>query len=213
MGTGNQQVSYCSRFMSLPRLYKSAIVLGASPLLVGTLIYVMWRYTQWEWLEAAGGLTILFGFVAFCMGASALCRHLWFESRAQQISSRTLLLQAVVVGSLLLANFPLAGYFALSAVAVSMQYTVRVFNKSDQTIDSFIVTGPGVQVELGPIASGQHTRRDLLIQTDGTLEFTARQQELEFKGQLEGYVTGGMGGFKDIRVKEGGVYEIYPDAL
>ncbi|WP_339747674.1 hypothetical protein [uncultured Rubinisphaera sp.] len=196
----------------MPRLLKSAIVLGASPLLVGTLIYVMWRYTQWEWLEAAGGLTILFGFVAFYMGASALCRHLWFESRALQISSRTLLLQAVVVGSLLLANFPLAGYFALSAVAVSMQYTVRVFNKSDQTIDCFIVTGPGVQVELGPIASGQHTRRDLLIQTDGTLEFTARQQELEFKGQLEGYVTGGMGGFKDIRVKEGGVYEIYPDA-
>lgn len=212
MGTGNQQVSYCSRFISMPRLLKSAIVLGASPLLVGTLIYVMWRYTQWEWLEAAGGLTILVGLVAFYRGASALCRHLWFESRAQLISSRTLFLQAVVVGSLLLANFPVAGYFALSAVAVSMQYTVRVYNKSDQTIDSFIVTGPGVRIELGPIASGQYTRRDILIQTDGTLEFTARQQELEFKGELEGYITGGMGGFKDIRVKQGGVYEIYPDA-
>ncbi|TWT64191.1 hypothetical protein [Rubinisphaera italica] len=194
----------------MPRLLKSAIVLGASPLLVGTLIYVMWRYTQWEWLEAAGGLTILVGLVAFYMGASALCRHLWFESRAQLISSRTLFLQAVVVGSLLLANFPVAGYFALSAVAVSMQYTVRVYNNSNQTIDSFIVTGPGVQVELGPIASGQYKRRDILIQTDGTLEFAARQQELEFKGQLEGYITGGMGGFKDIRVKQGGVYEIYP---
>jgi hypothetical protein len=117
-------------------------------------------------------------------------------------------LQGAIVGGLLLANFPAAAFFTLSAIDVSTRYTVRVFNDSDRPIESLVVSGPGVRVELGPIAPGQRTRRHIHFHGDGTLDFSARQQELRLSGQLEGYVTSSMGGDKSIRVRESGVYEI-----
>jgi len=196
----------------MPRLLKLAVVLGAVPLLVGTLIYGTWRFTRWHWLETAGLFTIPIGVVAFIIGTVALLRHLWRESRVQRTTRSPLWLQAALVGGLLLANFPAAAFFTLSAIDVSTRYTVRVFNDSDRPIDSLVVTGPGVRVELGPIAPGQHTRRHIYFRGDGTLDFSARQQELQFSGQLEGYVTSDWGGDKSIRVRQRGVYEIQPNA-
>ena len=198
--------------MHIPRLLKLAVVFGAVPLLVGSLIYGTWRFTHWHWLEAAGLFTIPIGFVAFVVGTVALVRHLLRESRLERTTRSPLWLQGVLVGGLLLVNFPAAAFFTLSAIDVSTRYTVRVHNDSDRPIESLVVTGPGVRLELGPIAPGQHTRRHIHFSGDGTLGFSARQQELQFGGQLEGYVTGGMGGDKSIRVRQRGVYEIQPNA-
>lgn len=181
-------------------------------MLVGTLIYATWRVTRWHWLETAGLFTIPIGFAAFIVGAVALWRHLWRESRVQCTTSRPLWLQGVLVGGLLLANFPAAAFFTLSAIDVSTRYTVRVLNDSDRPIESLVVTGPGIRVELGPIAPGQRTRQHIHFRGDGALDFSARQQELQFSGQLEGYVTSGLGGYKSIRIKQKGVYEIQPNA-
>jgi hypothetical protein len=196
--------------MHMPRLLKSAVVLGAVPLLVGSLIYGTWRFTRWHWLEAAGLFTIPIGFVAFVVGTFALVRHLLREFRVERTTRSQLWLQGVLVGGLLLVNFPAAAFFTLSAIDVSTRYTVRVHNDSDRPIESLVVTGPGVRLELGPIAPGQRTRRHIHFCGDGRLDFSARQQELQFGGQLDGYVTGGLGGDKSIRVRQRGVYEIQP---
>jgi hypothetical protein len=195
----------------MPRLLKLAVILGAVPLLVGTLIYGAWRMTRLPWLEAAGMLTIYMGIAAFVVGAFALVRHLRHESRARRTTSRSLWFEGVLVGGLLLANFPAAAFFSLSAMNIHTRYTVRVHNDSDQPIESLVVTGPGVRVEFGPIAPGEHTHRHIHFSGDGTLDFSARQQELRFGGQVEGYVTGGWSGDTSVRIKPRGVFEIRPD--
>jgi hypothetical protein len=152
------------------------------------------------------------GFAAFVVGTIALLRHLWREFRLERTTRRSLWVQAVLVGGLLLTNFPAAAFYTLSAIDVATRYTVRVHNDSDRPIESLVVTGPGVRVELGPIAPGQQARRHIRFRGDGTLDFSARQQQLQFSGQLEGYVTGGMGGDKSIRIGQRGFYEIQPNA-
>ena len=198
--------------MHTPRQLKSAVVFGAIPLLAGSLIYCAWRFTRWHWLETAGLLTILIGFIAFVVGSVALVRHLLHEVRVERTTRSPLWLQGVLVGGLLLINFPAAAFFTHSAIAVSTRYTIRVYNDSDQPIESLVVTGPGVHLELGPINPGQRTRRHIYFRGDGALEFLARQQELMFSGQLEGYVTSGLGGDRSIRVRQRGVYEMQPKA-
>ncbi len=194
----------------MPRLLKSAIVFGAVPLLVGTLIYGTWRLTRWHWLGTTGLLTLPLGLAAFLAGTIALAWHLWREWRVERTTRSPLWLQAVLVGGLLLINFPAAVFYMLSAINITTRYTVRVHNDSDRPIESLVVTGPGVRVELGPIAPGQQAQRHVHFRGDGTLDFSARQQEILFSGQLEGYVTGGLGGNRTIRVKQRGVYELQP---
>ncbi len=194
----------------MPRLLKSAIVFGAVPLLVGTLIYGTWRLTRWHWLGTAGLLTLPLGLAAFLAGTIALTWHLWREWRVGRTTRSPLWLHAVLVGGLLLINFPAAVFYMLSAINITTRYTVRVHNDSDRPIESLVVTGPGVRVELGPIAPGQQAQRHVHFRGDGTLDFSARQQEILFSGQLEGYVTGGLGGNRTIRVKQRGVYELQP---
>ena len=189
-------------------LLKSAIALGAAPLLVGTLIYTTWRFTRWRWLEMAGIMTIPVGFAAFLAGTTALAVHLWCESRSEHPARRSLWLQGTLAGGLLLANVPAAAFYALSAVEISTRYTVRVHNDSDGPIESLVVTGPGVRVQFGPIPRGQHAVQHVDFRGDGTLEFSARQQDLQFGGNVDGYVTSGLPGDTTIHVKRKGVYEI-----
>ena len=98
-------------------------------------------------------------------------------------------------------------------ISVSGQTTVRVYNESSLPIESLMVTGPGVRTELGPIASERRVHRHLHFRGDGTLDFTARQQEVQFSGQLEGYVTGSLGGERIITVRQRGIFELSPPDL
>lgn len=198
--------------MHLPRLLTIATASGAIPLLSGTLIYVTWRLTRLDWLMFAGYFTIIIGIIAFFAGIAALLRHLWHEWRVERTTRTPLWLQAVLVGGLLLMNVPVAAFFTVSAIDVATRYTVTVYNESEQSIESLVVTGPGVHIELGPIAPGQKARRYFHFEGDGKLIFNARQQEAQFSGELESYVTGGGGGTKSIRIKQKGVYEIQANA-
>jgi len=184
------------------------MVLGAVPLMLATLIYTTWRFTRWSWLESAGLILIFVGFVSVVTGAVFLVRHLWRELRLPRTFRFVSGLQAVLVGGLLLVNFPAAAIFTLSAINVVTRYTVHVFNESGSPIESFVVTGPGVQVELGPIASGHRVQRHLGFAGEGPLDFTAHQGQSDFVGQLDGYVTGGLGGDTTIRVLPERKYEI-----
>lgn len=191
---------------------KAAIWCGAIPLLVGTLIYGTWRFTRWDWLEKVGLFTIPVGCVIFVAGTVALLRYIWRARRAGHHSPGLLWAQGLLVGGLLLSNFPMAAFYTLSAIDVATRYTVRVHNDTDRPVESLVVTGPGVHAELGPIAPGQWVRRHFHFRGDGPLEFSARQQDSRSTGQLEGYVTGGLGGDKSIRIGLGGEYEIQSKA-
>jgi hypothetical protein len=203
-------------FMSenpMPRLLKFAAVLGVSPLLVGSLIYGVWRVTRWHWLETAGLFTVVLGSAAFVAGMIALVLHVLREGKDGRMARSRLWPKGVLVGGVLLANFPAAFFFILSAIDVSARYTLRLHNDSDRPIESLVVTGPGVRLEFGPIAPGRDLRWLLHFAGEGPLDFSARQSGFLFGGQLDGYVTTGSGGEKSIRVRRGAEYEIKPAAV
>lgn len=188
---------------------KTALFCGAGPLLLGTLIYTTWHVTRWTWLETAGLFMIAAGTISVTIGAVFLVRHVWREFQATRSLRPKRWLQMVMVGGLLLVNFPAAAIFTLSAINVVTRYTVRVLNESGNAIESFVVTGPGVRMELGPIAPGRRVVRHLGFCGDGPLDFTARQGQSTFRGVLEGYVTGGVGGDTTIRLMPESQYEIH----
>lgn len=188
----------------MPLLLRSAIALGASPLIIGSLVYFLWRLTRWDWLALMGLLTILIGIFCFIAGAVCLILHLKRKARATGISP----ISALLIGGLLIANFPAAVFYAHSAIEISTRYTVRVYNDSNYTIDSFIILGPGVEVEIGPIASGHNAIQHNHITTDGSLNFTARQQEVNFNGELESYVSINHEGDMTVRITKKGSYQL-----
>jgi hypothetical protein len=178
--------------------FYAAIACGALPLSVGAIIYLLWRLTWWDWLMGAGIGTIGSGLVLVFLGSLCLVKD-FIDG-----SSRTLLRPPrrvdVLAAVVLIANFPAAAFCLYSAEEVRTRYTVEVFNETNGPISSFVLTGPGVSTDLGPIAAGQHVRWHLHFHGSGPLNFAAKQQT-EFKGQLDGYVSSDWPGHKLIQVR------------
>ena len=193
----------------MPRLIKVAIVCGAVPLLAGTLIYVTWLFTRWDPLMAAGFVTICAGLVAFLIGSLCLLLE-FFDFAADPAERRQFRRHRFFALGLLLINFPAAMFYMLSAIHVRALYTVQVHNDSDRPIESLVVTGPGLRAELGPIPAGGRAHRNWRFESEGTLDFTARQQEVQFSGELDPYVTNSWGGERTIRVTQKGIYQVEP---
>jgi hypothetical protein len=177
-----------------------AIGCGAIPLIVGSAIYFAFRATRADWLPLAGYFTILAGLAFFAVGIACLIAYAY---RQRRLSGLTLL-----VGCLLLSNIPAAAFYALSGVALITEYVVTVINESESKIDSFVVEGPGVRVELGPILVAESKQCRVNFDADGTLTFNARQQQLRFDGEIDDYVTRNMGGMATIRIKPDGKFNV-----
>lgn len=192
----------------MSRLLRSAIALGATPLILGSLIYWTWRMTRWSFLEMMGLATLLLGFIAFLIGATCLMLYIRKETRNGNTPQRSLIVRALLVGGLLVLNFPAAAFYTGSAIKIYTQYTVEISNDSQQPIERLTITGPGITVNLDPIPPGKTLRQYLQFKGDGPLEFSGTQRETKFSGTLDPYVTGSLGGHKILRVKSNGLYEI-----
>jgi hypothetical protein len=178
----------------------TAFACGAIPLAIGSAIYFSFRATRMEWLALAGYFTVLAGLVFVAVGITCLVAYAY---RRRDVSARTIL-----VGVLLFSNFPMAAIYALSAIGLMTQYVVEVVNESDSVVDSFVVEGPGVRVELEPIQAGERKHCRVFFDGDGNLTFTARQQQIRFAGEIDSYVTRNLGGMATIRIKPGGKFEV-----
>lgn len=172
----------------MPRLIKIAIACGAIPLIAGTAIYFTWRLTQWDLMMLLGMFNIFVGLALFVVGIGCLIYQNHRESCAgTSIAKR----QNAFVAALLLANFPAAGVYGLSAIDVMSRFTVRIVNDSGDSIDSIEVQGIGFEKEVGRMQAGDHTRLYIRSFGEGGAEFTARQRGRDIQGELHGYVTGG----------------------
>jgi hypothetical protein len=187
--------------------YWIVIACGAIPLAVGSIIYWTWLHTRSDELPPLGLLTVLLGIVFFFVGTVFLVLYLVNESRNPKTARNDLVERAVVAGALLLANFPVAAYYAVSAVQHMMDAVVQIENDSGTRLDSFVIRGPGVSVEIGPIRAGGTKQEYLRFRGSGSLDFTARQKELEFEGQLSETVFGGTTGTVTVVVKPDGKFE------
>jgi hypothetical protein len=190
------------------RLLASAVVCGAIPLTLGTIIYWTWRAKRLPWLEVAGLINIFTGLVLFTFGAICLAAYGFRESRTLGKRRVPLGWQIVLVAGLLLINFPAAAMYGISAMRLMNFRNVVIVNDSGKTIESFMLQAPGVEVEVGPIEPNKIAIRNLDFHSDGKLNFSAKQGDFQFGGQLEGYLTGGTGGETIVRVQPDGKFEV-----
>lgn len=193
--------------------YYFALACGVFPLTVGSLIYFAWRITRWDWLPAAGLITVFVGFAFFCVGLISLALFTYRRYRRGDSPAGRLEVQAILGLAALLINFPVAAIYAHSAIRLMTQYYLNVVNESKAPIDRFVLHGPNVNFDLAPIPAGGHVIRSFRFRGDGTLTFEASQQQHSFRGEIEGYVTGSMGGSTTLTIRPDRTVSIRRDPL
>jgi hypothetical protein len=193
---------------AMPTLLKVALICGATPLIVGFAIYISWRLNRAEWLMGAGLANIAAGLLMFLVGVVCLSmRSTKLPIGAPDVHRRRSKLRKLA-WVLLTANFPAALLMALSAIDVETRYTVTVINETSAPIQSFLLSGPGVRVEMGPISPNGKAKKHLCFSGNGSLEFVARLAESKTNGVIEDYVSLGLSGRNIVRVKADGSIKV-----
>ena len=175
-----------ARLNNLPYL-TVAVWCGALPLAVGTVVFALWLATGDRDLHAVGLLTILGGLLLFLVGTICLVA----DAAKSAPGGRW---KRAAVALLLLANFPAAFTFIAAAAHIEFSVTITVQNTGSATIDSFVVTVPGVTKEMGPIPPGASRRVRIHPTADGAADYTMKESGVTSTGPLIGYVSAGMGG-------------------
>ena len=85
--------------------------------------------------------------------------------------------------------------------AITIRYVVTVINTSQVKVDSFRVSGGGVDVDYGMIPAGATKRREFNIQHEGELDYTGKQGTKPLEGMVDDYVANGFGKDKTIIIK------------
>lgn len=190
------------------RAYRIALTCGATPLLIGASIFILWLITRWNWLMMAGIFTLYGGVAVVLAGVLALARFCWLAFRTPSYPRRRLWLSTSVCASLLLLNFPVAGGIAAAAISIETRYTVVVHSTLRQPLESVRVFGGGSDEYLGSIPPGSTVRQSFWIQNDGKLEFRARSGTTSHAKTIDGYVTNGMGGHTIVTINPDGTISV-----
>jgi hypothetical protein len=191
-----------------PRELKSPFLLGAVPLAMGVSIFLLWLVTEWRWLPFLGILTLYGGCGAVLLGLAMLAY--WFRARIRSgdLERERLTGRAVIVGCVLLVNFPAAAGIIWMTVRIATTYTVTVQNRGAAPLRSAVVSGGGVSVRFEEISPHSIATRRFHIVHDGTLNFSGEQNGKPMAIEVEGYVTNGAGGSKVIEVASDGTIEV-----
>lgn len=179
-------------------LYRATVACGAVPLITGGAVFTLWYATRWRWLQELGLFVIFAGTVAFAAGCAMLLLHVRSRVRTAIERPTRFLARAALATILLLVNFPVAFVCCRVAWFLESQHAIAVTNAGSATIDSFIVTGPGINHEFGPIQPGNTSNHAFQVTTDGELTFSMTVGQTASSGIVEGYVTNDLGG--DTRV-------------
>src|SRR5882672_9935062 len=127
----------------LNRAHRIATFCGATPLLLGTAIFVAWLVVRRDWLMIAGAIVLYGGLAVVGTGVLALALSCWTAIRTSDVLHRRVWTSTLSCGGLLLANFLVAGGIIPAAIAIATRYTVVVINASQQRLDSVRVFGGG----------------------------------------------------------------------
>jgi hypothetical protein len=186
------------------RAYQIALFCGAFPLTCGTLVFLLWLVTRWDWLMTAGIVTIIGGLQVFLIGNIALAWYRGLALRSPEVTPRQLRFRTLAAVGLLLSNFPLAVGYAVAANAVITCHTVVVHNASRQPLDNVRVVGGGCDVGFGKVQPGESIRRAFWIRRKGELVLIADFGGSRHTEMVDGYVSSDIGGSKEVTVNSNG---------
>ena len=184
------------------RLYRLSLMCGVAPLVVGTCVFLLWWLVRWDALMTVGMLTMLGGTIAFVVGVVCLAVYLRRAARMHAYPVKRLVVQGLLAGGLLLANFPAAAGMAVFAFHEKTKYAILLVNDSPEPLERFAVSisHSHQTVECGPVPPHTSARRSFSVWSEGELRYRALQHGQQIEGVIDGYVTPHVGGDKTIVV-------------
>jgi hypothetical protein len=99
----------------------------------------------------------------------------------------------------------IAGIFIVRA---KLAYVITIENQSSVSIESIRIYGEGGRRpnywSIPILKSGERVKRAVWISHEGGLEFEAYRNQGVIQGEVDGYVTGNMGGGSDLIITDQG---------
>ena len=183
--------------------YRWPLSLALLPMAIGVGILITWLLTRRDDLALAGIWSIYLGFVFLAAGFITLVFAHRSARRAGSFPRRRIWSWTLATSLVLLANLPAAWGCVWVAIEVATCYTVQIRNESGRPVDSATVSGAGLEIPFGRIASGSHARRYFWVQQDGALIVTIHQGSETRSIPVSGYVSSMIGGSSVVRIKPG----------
>lgn len=190
------------------RAYRYALVAGATPLVTGTAIFLLWLVTRWEGLMHAGVFTVIAGLVAFACGSMALVVYGWLAYRDPMVSRRRFWLSTLGCAALLLFNFPAALGVTTAFLAIDGECLVIVRNDSDQPLDDVRIVGGDCNQSFGSIPPQGAAECSMSFKRHGELKLHAIRGSTVIESTIDAYITSRLGGHTEITVHSDGSISI-----
>src|SRR5215471_9423974 len=114
----------------LNRAHRAAVFCGATPLLLGTAIFIVWVLTRRDWLMIAGAVILYAGLIIVAADGIALAVSCWMAFRTPGVSRRHVWFSALNCAGLLLSNFLAASWIIAAVISITTRYAVVVHNTS-----------------------------------------------------------------------------------
>ena len=172
---------------------RASIFCDAVPLATGIGVFLLWWILRWEIFMFAGILTVLVGIAVFVIGLDCLATYVWDVSRSKRMIDHRTLLKSLAADGLLAINLPVAVAIIVTVEAITIRCVVTVINTSQVKVDSFRVSGGGVDVYYGMIPAGATKRRGFNIQHEGELVYTGKHGTKPLEGMVDDYVANDFG--------------------
>jgi len=189
------------------RAYRYSIGFGAVPLIMGVTTFFLWYFTRTDWLMMVGLVTILVGLVCALTATILLLIYLYSQDKTKT-PLRRIIRNGVVCGLIIISNFPAAYICVVQAGRIESQYVLTVKNDGASVLSNIIIKGPGINKVVRQIGPEQKRVLKFNFRGDGKLEFSAEHNTNVFGGEIEGYVTNGIGGKATLVIKDNSQYEI-----
>lgn len=185
------------------RAYRTGLICGATPLIAGTSIFVLWLLTDWDSLKIIGAFVLVAGPLSCLAGVVAFAWSYALAREQPEITHARAMLRTVRGIALLLANFLAAAAILIAVDTIDTAYVVEVQNQSALPLDAVRVYGGGCDVSFGGIPSNDSAKRWFWIKGDGTLAIQVRSASNSAEAIVEGYVTNGSGDRATVSVGPG----------
>src|SRR5215468_751403 len=193
------------------RRLRIPLVFGAAPLTIGVSVFLLWLVTGWKWLELAGIFILYTGTASVVVGLVSLSLCVLQRVRSGDWARERLMGRTMFVAMVLVINVPVAGLILWTTYNISTTYTVVVRNYGSASIQLAAITGGGVSLEIGPIEPGASVTKKFHIAQDGTLMFSEERSGRKVQTVVDGYVTNGIGGHKQIEILADATVQVRSD--
>ncbi len=204
---GNEEQSAVCCHNRSKSFYRLSIFFGLLPQVIGGCIFVLWYFTRADGFVSAGIVTIVCGAFSVLNAFFFLVAYLYRERR-RNTSARILFKKGLISGGVMIANFPLALLLVHVVLTIMTMYHLTIRNESSSPVSRMVITAPGISKILEQLEPNERIAQQFHFEQDGDLRYSFCQNETEYAGIIEGYVTHSQGGKAVLVIQDDGKHEI-----